>query len=103
MMDSREAAFVLGQRYAFATVALVVAILSFVNLAGLEKGILALVLAVKALARTPAPALAMRRGWARGGAALATAHLVLVLAVILLNLERIPRLIEAFRALSDLR
>jgi hypothetical protein len=103
MMDTREAAFVLGQRYAFATLALVVALLSFVNLAGLEKGILAIVLALKALARTPAPALSMRRGWARGGAALAAAHMVLVAAVILLNLDRIPKLIDALRALSDLR
>jgi hypothetical protein len=40
---------VLAQRYAYATVALVVALLSFVNLFGFEKSILAVVLGLKAL------------------------------------------------------
>ena len=43
-MDSQESAFVLGQRYTFATLALVVALLSFLNLLGLEKSIVAVVL-----------------------------------------------------------
>ena len=36
-MDSRESAFVLGQRYTLATLALGLALLSFLNLAGMEK------------------------------------------------------------------
>jgi hypothetical protein len=77
--------------------------LSFLNLAGLEKAILAIVLRLKAIRPTPEPALEKRRGWARLGIALAAAHVVLVVTVVLLNLDRLPRLLDALRAMSDLR
>ena len=48
-MESRESSFVLGQRYTFASLALALALLSFLNLAGLEKAILAIVLGLRAL------------------------------------------------------
>lgn len=102
-MESPESAFVLGQRYTLATLALTVALLSFLNLAGVEKAILAIVLGVKALKVTPGPSLEQRRGLARLAIGLGSAHVVLVAAVILLNLHRIPELLEALRALSDLR
>jgi len=102
-MESRDSAFVLGQRYMLATVALVIALLSFLNLAGLEKAIVAIILAVRALKPGPGPQLEERRGWARLAIGLATAHIVLLAAVILLNLDRLPKLYEALRALSDLR
>jgi len=102
-MDSRESAFVLGQRYNLAALALVVALLSFLNLAGLEKAILAIVLGLKALKPAPEPRLEQRRGWAKMAIGLGVAHAVLVVTVILLNLHRLPKLIDAFRALSDLR
>ena len=102
-MDSRESAFVLGQRYNLAAVALVVALLSFLNLAGLEKAILAIVLGLKALKPAPGPRLEQRRGWAKMAIGLGVAHAVLVVTVILLNLHRLPKLLDAFRALSDLR
>ena len=102
-MESRQSAFVLGQRYTLATVALGLALLSFLNLAGMEKGILAIVLALRALRPTPEPALAERRSWARFAIGLAAAHVVLVITVILLNLDRLSRLIAALRAMSDLR
>jgi hypothetical protein len=76
--------------------------LSFLNLAGLEKAVFAIVLGMKALRAAPAPPLEQRRGWARLGIGLAAAHVVLLAAVILLNLDRIPKLIAALRALSDL-
>ena len=44
-----QSEFVIGQRYVFATLATVVALLSFINLAGMEKAILAIVLGYKAL------------------------------------------------------
>jgi hypothetical protein len=69
----------------------------------LEKAVFAIVLGVKALRPTPGPPLEQRRGWARLGIGLAAAHVVLVAAVILLNLDRIPRLLDALRAFSDLR
>jgi hypothetical protein len=92
---------VLAQRYAYATVALVVGLLSFVNLFGFEKSILAVFLGLKALSREPAPALDARRNWAKSGVALGAAQIALVVTIILLNLDRIPKLIAAFRALSD--
>lgn len=102
-MDARDSAFVLGQRYTLATLALAVALLSFLNLAGMEKAIFAVVIAFKALRPAPAPALELRRNWARFAIGLGLAHVVLVVTIILLNLDRIGRLIEALRALSDLR
>ena len=102
-METREPAFVLGQRYTLATLALAVALLSFLNLAGMEKAFLAIVLGWKALSLAPAPALERRRGWARMAIGLGAAHLALVVTLVLLNLDRIPKLLEALRALSDLR
>lgn len=102
-MESRESAFVLGQRYTLATLALGLALLSFLNLAGLEKAILAIVLGLKAIRSTPEPVLEQRRGWARLGIGLAAAHVVLVVTLVLLNLDRLSRLLEALRAVSDLR
>jgi hypothetical protein len=102
-MDSRQSAFVLGQRYTLATLALGLALLSFLNLAGLEKAILAMVLGWKALRSDPEPALEQRRSWARMGIGFAAAHVVVLVTVILLNLHRIPELLNALRALSDLQ
>jgi len=102
-MASSDSAFVLGQRYTLATMALVFALLSFLNLAGMEKAIVAVVLAFKALKDTPPPALEERRGWARFAVGLAAAHVLLVTAVILLNLDRLSKLYEVLRAMSDLR
>jgi hypothetical protein len=102
-MQSTESAFVLGQRYTLATLALAVGLLSFLNVAGMEKAVLAIVLGLKALRPTPEPALERRRGWARVGIGLGVVHVVLVVTVILLNLDRLSRLLEALRALSDLR
>ena len=102
-MESRGSSFVLGQRYTLATVALALALLSFLNLAGLEKAIFAIVLGLRALQPAPEPQLEQRRGWAKMAIGLGIAHAVLVVTIILLNLHRLPKLIDAFRALSDLR
>ena len=102
-MESRESSFVLGQRYTLATLALTLALLSFLNLAGMEKAILAIVLGLRALKPAPQPALERRRGWARMAVGLGIAHVVLVVTVILLNLDRLSALIDALRAMSDLR
>ena len=102
-MQSPDSAFVLGQRYTLATMALVLALLSFLNLAGLEKAALAVVLGLRALSATPGPPLEQRRSWARLGIGLAAAHVVLVATVILIFVDRLPKLLEALRALSDLR
>ena len=95
--------FVMGQRYVFATLAMVVALLSFINLAGMEKAILAIVLGYKALTVAPPPSLERRRGWAKAGAVLGTAHIVLVVTVVLLNLDRLSKVVEVLRAMSDVK
>jgi hypothetical protein len=100
-MNQTDSNVVLAQRYAYATAALIVGLLGFVNLFGFEKSILAIVLGVKALSKEPALALAARRGWAKSGIALGTTQIALVATIIVLNLDRIPKLIAAFRALSD--
>jgi len=102
-METPESAFVLGQRRTLAAVALGLALLSFLNLAGLEKAILAIVLGMKALSAAPPPALEHRRGWARVAIGLATVHVVLVVTVILLFFDRLSTLVDALRAMSDLR
>ena len=98
-----QSGFVLGQRYVFATLALVVALLSFINLAGMEKAILAIVLGYKALTLAPAPPLEQRRGWAKAGVMLGAAHIVLVVSVILLNLDRLAKVVEVLSAMSDVK
>ena len=95
--------FILGQRYAFATLAMLVAVLSFINLAGMEKAILAIVLGYKALTLAPTPALERRRDWAKAGAALGGVHIVLVVSVILLNLDRLAKVVEVLKAMSDVK
>ena len=100
-MNHTDSNVVLAQRYAYATMALVIGLLSFVNLFGFEKSILAVILGLKALDKSPAPALNARRGWAKAGISLGSAQVVLVVTVILLNLDRIPQIIEAFRTLSE--
>lgn len=95
--------FVLGQRYTFATLALVIGVLSFLNLAGVEKAVLAIVLGFRALSPQPAPALEQRRGWAQGAIVLGSVQIVLLTTIILLNLDRLARVGEVLQALSDLR
>jgi hypothetical protein len=102
-MESRESSFVLGQRYTLATLALALALLSFLNLAGMEKAIFAVVLGLRALKPAPPPPLEQRRSWARAAIGLGIAHVVLVVAIILLNLDRLSQLLDALRAMSDLR
>ncbi len=60
-------------------------------------------LGIRALSHSPKPALDQRRNWARTAAILGAAHIVLVVTVILMNLDRLSKVIDAFRALSDLQ
>lgn len=103
VMASDESAFVLGQRYTLATLALGLALLSFINVAGVEKAVFALVLGLKALRPSPPPALEQRRGWARFAIGLAAAHILLIVTIVVVYVDRLPKLIAALRALSELR
>src|SRR5215510_8195223 len=92
---------ILGQKYAYATAALILGIACFVNLVGMEKAILAIVFARLALKGTPAPALIVHRAWAKTGLVLGTALLVIVPTIIILNLDRLRTLIEVLQRFSN--
>lgn len=92
---------VLGQKYAYATISLILGIVCFVNLAGLEKAILAIVFARMALRATPAPVLTRRRLWAKAGLVLGLAMAVMVPTIILLNIDRLRAIIDVFARLGE--
>jgi hypothetical protein len=92
---------VLGQKYAYATISLILGIACFVNLAGMEKAILAIIFGWLALKATPPPALNDRRLWARTGLVLGSLMLVVVPTLIILNFDRLRLMIEALQKLSN--
>lgn len=95
-----QSGIVLGQKYAYATVALVLGIACFTNLLGLEKAILAIVFGLLALKSDPAPALADRRTWAKVGIGLGAFLLVTIPSILLFNWHRIELIIDALRKLQ---
>jgi hypothetical protein len=92
---------VLGQKYAYATISLVLGLACFVNLAGMEKAALAVIFGLLALKSTPAPALKARRLWAKTGVVLGTLLLLIVPTIILLNLDRLRLIVETLSKLSN--
>ena len=95
-------AAVLGQKYAYATASLILSLLCFVNLAGLEKAVLAIVFGVLALRRRPAPALVQRRAWAMTGIAMGAGMIVLVPALIyfVIGIDGLREIVEALARLG---
>ena len=96
-----QAHIVLGQKYAYATISLILGLACFVNLAGLEKAVLAVIFAWLALKATPGPLLTARRVWAKTGLSLGIAMLVVVPTIILLNLDRLTTFVETLMKLSN--
>lgn len=92
---------VLGQKYAYATISLILGLACFINLAGLEKAVLAVIFGSLALKSTPAPALTARRIWAKAGLVLGILVLVVIPTIILLNLDRLRLFVDALMKLSD--
>ncbi len=92
---------VLGQKYAYATISLILGLACFVNLAGVEKAVLAIIFARLALKATPAPPLRARRAWAQTGLALGALVLLVVPTIIIFNLERFRELIQMLVRLSE--
>src|SRR5688500_15849659 len=92
----REAA-ILGQKYAYATASLILGLLCFVNLAGLEKAVLAVVFGVLALRSRPVPTLVQRRVWAKAGVALGAGLIILVPALIyfVIGIDGLRQIVEA--------
>jgi hypothetical protein len=98
-MNSKESV-ILGQKYAFATVSLILGISCFVNLLGLEKAILAIVFAWLALRANPAPALKEHRVWAKAGMILGILPLIILPIIIALNFDRLREIIDALSKVS---
>jgi hypothetical protein len=91
---------ILGQKYAFATVSLILGIMSFVNLLGLEKPILAIIFGWLALRTKPEPPLTEHRVWAKVGVTLGTIILIVVPILIILNFHRLQEFVETFSKLN---
>lgn len=87
---------VLGQKYAFATISLILGVMSFVNLLGLEKPILAVVFGWLALRAVPGPRLTEHRVWAQAGIVLGLIMIVAVPVLIFLNFDKILELFDMF-------
>lgn len=92
---------VLGQKYAYATISLILGLACFINLAGLEKALLAVIFGWLALRSTPAPVLKARRVWAQTGVILGVLILITIPTIILLNLDRLRVIIETLMRLSE--
>lgn len=99
-MNETQASWILGQKYAFATAALILGICSFVNLLGLEKPILAIVFAWLALRANPAPALKQHRMWAKAGLVLGVLVLVIVPILIIVNFDELREIIQFLSRLN---
>ena len=93
-------ALILGQKYAFATVSLVLGIFCFVNLLGLEKPILAIIFGWLALRSVPEPRLTQHRIWAKVGVVLGAIVLVLLPVLIIINFDRLREFVEVLSRLS---
>ena len=101
MIDTQaKESLILGQKYAFATVSLILGICSFVNLLGLEKPILAVVFGWLALRAEPGPLLIQHRVWAKTGMVLGTIILIVVPVLIILNLDRLKEFIDVLSKLN---
>ena len=93
-------ALILGQKYAFATVSLVLGIFCFINLLGLEKPILAIVFGWLALRSTPEPRLKQHRAWAQVGVVLGTIILIVVPTLIIINFDRLREFVGILSRLN---
>ena len=91
---------VLGQKYAYATAALLVGIASYIQLLGIERALLAIIFACLALRKTPEPSLDNRRLWAKVGLALGVVMLIIVPTVVIFKFEALKELIIALENLQ---
>ena len=92
---------VLGQKYAYATVSLLLGIFCFINLAGMEKAILAIIFAWLALRNRPEPMLKERRMWAQAGMVLGGLVLIIVPIIIFFTFGRLREIIEVISRMSS--
>jgi hypothetical protein len=98
--DDARAAFVRGQRFAYATAALATGAVAYLSLLGIEKGALAVLFAIVALRKEPGPQLSVGRGRAIAGLALGALMLIAVPLVLVLFRDRVGDLVRALEALQ---
>ncbi len=98
-IETKES-LILGQKYAFATVSLILGIFCFVNLLGLEKPILAIIFGWLALRARPEPKLKEHRVWAQTGIALGAMLLIILPVLIFLNFDRLREIVEVLSKLN---
>ena len=94
---------VLGQKYAYATAALLLGIASFVNLLGMEKAILAIIFARLALKSDPPPRLKNRREWGQAGLVLGVLQVVVISALIIIFRDELRHILELFMRLQEVK
>ena len=100
MDNQTKESLILGQKYAFATVSLILGIVSFVNLLGLEKPILAIVFGWLALRAKPAPPLSEHRVWAKTGVVLGTIILIVLPILIIINFNELREFVQILSKLN---
>jgi hypothetical protein len=93
-----EAAFREGRRIGLATGAIALSLASFLNLLGLEKSLLAGVLAILALRGVAASRIVLQRG--RAALVIAAVHVVTVVMVIALFHDKLLQLIRLLQKLG---
>jgi len=98
--QSSNTGIVLGQKYAYATAALLLGITTYIQLLGIERAILAIVFAWLALRTDPEPRLDKRRLWAKAGLILGLIQLVAVPTIIILKFEFFRELIAVLEKLQ---
>ena len=103
MSDEQQdrANVVLGQKYAYATIALMLGIASFVNLLGMEKAILAIIFARLALKPEPPPPLKHRRGWGQAGLVLGLLQVVLISVLVIIFRNELREVLDLLMRLQD--
>lgn len=92
---------ILGQKYSYATVSLVLGICCFINLAGMEKAILAIIFARMALRTSPEPLLTERRTWAQAGLVLGSLIVIIVPVIIFFSFGRLREVIQVLSTMSN--
>ena len=94
---------VLGQKYAYATAALLLGIASFVNLLGMEKALLSIIFARLALKSDPPPQLKNRREWGQAGLVLGVLQVVMILALVIIFRDELRHILELFMRLQEVK
>jgi|SRR4030095_475855 hypothetical protein len=99
--EQQSRAVVLGQKYAYATIALVLGIACFVNLLGMEKAILAIIFGRMALKSEPAPALKEHRSWGQAGLVLGVLQVVMITALVVIFRNELREALDLLLRLQD--